>query len=129
MTEVAEFSVWAKIRPDAKREFRKWMAAQTGWREIDVHRLLVAAVDAGRPVELFQILGWEDAHVELGRRPAFVEAGTEQLTVTSFAPSDQTPYCAVHSLYTRNLGCPVCEENYVHRGARSKPEPDRVFHE
>ena len=51
MTEVAEFSVWAKIRPDAKREFRKWMAAQTGWREIDVHRLLVAAVDAGRPVQ------------------------------------------------------------------------------
>ena len=129
MTEVAEFSVWAKIRSNAKREFRKWMAAQAGWREIDVHRLLGAAVDAGRPVELFQLLGWEDAHVELGRLPAFVETGTEQLTVTSFAPSEQAPFCTVHSLYTWNRGCPVCEDNYIHRGRRSKPEPDRVFHE
>jgi hypothetical protein len=123
MTEVAEFSVWAKIRRDEKREFRRWMAAQTGWREIDVHRLLGAAVDAGRPIELFHLLGWEDVQVELGRLPAFVEAGTEQLTVTSFAPIEQAPYCAVHSLYTWNRGCPVCEDNYVHRSRRSKPGP------
>lgn len=53
VSEVADFSIWAKIRPSRKREFRKWMASQTGWREIDVQRLLGAAVDSGLPVEIF----------------------------------------------------------------------------
>mgnify|MGYP006876299508 CR=1 FL=1 len=127
MTEIAVFSVWAKIRADAKREFRRWMATQTGWREIDVHRLFGTAVDAGQPVELFQSLGWEDAHVELGRLPAFVEAGTEKLTVASFAPGEQAPYCATHSLYTWNRGCPVCEDNYIHRGRGTESEPYHVL--
>ena len=116
MSEIADFSIWAKIRPSSKREFRKWMASQTGWREIDVHRLLGGAVDAGRAVETFKHLGWEDAHVELESLPAFAEAGTGQLSVTSFVPSAQTPYCTVHSLYSWNLGCPVCEGNFIKSG-------------
>lgn len=119
MPEIAEFSVWGTIRPSHKREFRKWMAAETGWREIDVHRLLGAAVDAGRPVELFKHLGWDDARVELERLPAFVEAGTGQLSVTSFAPSERAPYCATHLLYTWRRGCPICENNFIRSGRRT----------
>jgi len=119
MTEVAEFSVWARIRLREKREFRKWMAAHTEWREIDVERLLGATVDAGVPVELFKLLGWEDAHVELERLPGFVEPGSGRLTVTSFAPDKQAPFCSIHSLYTWRGGCPVCEDNYVRRGRRN----------
>ena len=118
MSEVAEFSVWAIVRRDGKREFRKWMASQTRWREIDVHRLLGATVDAGRPIELFKHLGWEDAHVELERMPAFIQGGTAQLSVTSFAPGEHAPYCALHSLYTWHRGCPVCENDFIHRGRR-----------
>lgn len=116
MTEIAYFSIWAKIRPSHRREFRKWMAAQTGWREIDVHRLLDAAVNASRPVELFRQLGWRDAQAELTALPAFVEPRTGQLTVTSFAPDEGAPYCTIHSLHTWLLGCPVCDDNYIHAG-------------
>lgn len=120
MTEVAEFSVWAKIRPDGKRAFRKRMTEQTGWREIDVFSRLGGAVDDGRAIELFQHLGWEDAHEELARLPAFVERGSGQVTVTSFAPGDGAPYCPVHSLYTWRLGCPICDGNYIRRGRRKQ---------
>ena len=120
MSEVAEFSVWAKVRPADKREFRKWMAHQTGWREIDVYSQLGSAVDEGRPIELFWHLGWEDAQAELTQLPAFVEPGSARITVTSFSPSDDAPYCAIHSLYTWRMGCPVCSGNFIRRGRRKK---------
>ena len=115
MTEMADFAIWAKVRPACKREFRKWMARQTGWREIDVHSRLGGAVDAGHFIELFQHLGWEDAHTELGQLPVFVEAGSARLTVTSFRPEEDAPYCPVHSLYAWRLGCPVCHNNFIRR--------------
>ncbi|WP_373783794.1 hypothetical protein [Delftia acidovorans] len=52
MTEIADFAIWAKVRPADKREFRKWMASQTGWREIDVYSRLGSAVEEGRHIEL-----------------------------------------------------------------------------
>lgn len=121
MSEIADFSVWAKVRPTHKREFRKWMAGQTGWREIDVFRLLGPAVDEGRPVELFGGLGWEDAQLELTQLPSFAEPGSGQLTVCSFPPSARLPYCAIHSLQGWRSGCPVCQHNFIHRGRDRNP--------
>lgn len=96
------------------------MADQTGWREIDVHSRLGGSVDEGRPIELFQHLGWEEAQAVLGQLPAFVEAGSARLTVTSFPPNEDAPYCTIHSLYTWRLGCPVCSSNFIHSGRRSR---------
>lgn len=114
LSEIADFSIWAKVRPTHKREFRKWMAGQTGWREIDVFRLLGPSVDEGSPVELFMRLGWEDAQLELKQLPPFVEIGSAQLTVSSSTPNG--PYCAIHSLHVWRIGCPVCQNNFIHRG-------------
>lgn len=113
MTEIADFAIWAKVRPADKREFRKWMAVQTGWREIDVYSRLGSAVEEGRHIELLKHLGWEDAQTALGQLPAFVEAGSARLTVTSFLPMDSAPYCTIHSLYVWRLGCPVCSNNFI----------------
>lgn len=91
------------------------MARETGWREIDVERLLGPDVASGFTIEIFKHLGWEDARVELHGLPPFVQPGTGQLTVTSFPPSERVPYCALHKLYGWNTGCPVCANNFIHR--------------
>ena len=116
MSEIADFAIWAKVRSAEKSAFRKWMASQTGWREIDVQSRLGSLVDDGHPIELFQHLGWEDAQTELGQLPAFVEAASARLTVTSFHPHEDAPYCEIHSLYTWRIGCPVCDNNFIRRG-------------
>src|SRR5256885_1889726 len=113
MTEIADFAIWAKVRPADKREFRKWMAGQTGWREIDVYSRLGSAVEEGRHIELLQHLGGKDAQPELGKLPAFVEAERARLTAPSFHPMDSAPYCTIHPLYVWRLGCPVCRNTSI----------------
>lgn len=116
--EPVDFDIWARVDRSMIKNILDWLYVSQKISRSDAFRFIFPKIALNEYMRIYAGYGWDDLQGLINNLPPFVIFGTAVLTEQDCSPDYTVDYCNLHKLYHREGRCPICTDNYIHKGYR-----------